>query len=114
MADNVMIITTLTLQMAAGYSSYTPRLSCTQTDNESINVQLKLMNKTVPYVVPDGYDVNIRQKSQTEPIFTNQLRWKTEFVPLCWVGNLQRLRDYPSVLLKLLKVNLSFIRQSLK
>ena len=60
MADNVMIATTLTLQMAAGYSSYTPRLSCTQTDNESINVQLKLMNKTVPYVVPDGYDVNIR------------------------------------------------------
>lgn len=60
MADNVMIATTLTLQMAAGYSSYTPRLSCTQTDNESINVKLKLMNKTVPYVVPDGYDVNIR------------------------------------------------------
>ena len=60
MADNAMITTTLTLQMAAGYSSYTPRLSCTQTDNESINVQLKLMNKTVPYIVPDGYDVNIR------------------------------------------------------
>lgn len=60
MPENGVLNPTLTLQMAVGYSSHIPRLSCTQTDNESINVILKLMDKSIPYIVPDGAELNIR------------------------------------------------------
>lgn len=60
MAENGVLNPVLTLQMAVGYSSFVPRLSCTQTDNESINVTLNLMDKKEPYTVPDGAELNIR------------------------------------------------------
>ncbi|MGI5895002.1 MAG: hypothetical protein ACOX6P_10505 [Candidatus Merdivicinus sp.] len=60
MSENGALKPILTLQMAAGYSSYIPRLSCTQTDNESICVMLKLMDQSKPYIVPEGYEINVR------------------------------------------------------
>lgn len=60
MPENGVLNTTLTLQMAVGYSAFVPRLSCTQTDNQSIKVVLKMMDRQTPYIVPDGYEVNLR------------------------------------------------------
>lgn len=52
----------LTLQMSVGYSSDVPRISCTQTDNKSITVAVRMMDKSKPYLVPDKSEVNLRAK----------------------------------------------------
>ena len=52
----------LTLQMSVGYSSDVPRISCTQTDNKSITVAVRMMDKNEPYLVPDRSEVNLRAK----------------------------------------------------
>lgn len=62
MADTGTIRSSLTLQMAVGYTRAIPVISCTQTDNESILVALRLMDRQSPYLVPDGYQVNLRAK----------------------------------------------------
>lgn len=62
MADTGTIQSVLTLQMAVGYTRATPVVACTQTDNDSIFVALRLMNRQAPYLVPDGYQVNLRAK----------------------------------------------------
>lgn len=62
MADTGTIQSVLTLQMAVGYTRATPVIACTQTDNDSIFVALRLMNRQAPYLVPDGYQVNLRAK----------------------------------------------------
>lgn len=62
MADTGTIRSSLTLQMAVGYTCAIPVISCTQTDNESILVALRLMDRQSPYLVPDGYQVNLRAK----------------------------------------------------
>lgn len=62
MTQTGAIQSVLTLQMAVGYSQATPVISCTQTDNESIAVELRLMDRQNLYTVPEGYELNLRAK----------------------------------------------------
>lgn len=62
MTQTGAIQSVLTLQMAVGYSQATPVTSCTQTDNESIAVELRLMDRQNLYTVPEGYELNLRAK----------------------------------------------------
>lgn len=62
MTQTGAIQSVLTLQVAVGYSQATPVISCTQTDNESIAVELRLMDRQNLYTVPEGYELNLRAK----------------------------------------------------
>ena len=62
MTQTGAIQSVLTLQMAVGYSQATPVISCTQTDNESIAVELRLVDRQILYTVPEGYELNLRAK----------------------------------------------------
>lgn len=88
MAQNGVLTPYLTLQMAAGYSAYIPKLYATQTDNESIDVSVKLMDKTMPYVVPEGYQVNLRAKKPDGTVVFNALAKNGEFYVLELGGQL--------------------------
>lgn len=88
MAQNGVLKPSLTLQMAAGYSAYIPKLYATQTDNESIDVSVKLMDKTVPYIVPEGYQVNLRAKKPDGTVVFNALAKNGEFYVLKLGGQL--------------------------
>lgn len=88
MAQNGVLKPSLTLQMAAGYSAYIPKLYATQTDNESIDVSVKLMDKTVPYIVPEGYQVNLRAKKPDGTVVFQSLSKSSEFYILRLGGQL--------------------------
>lgn len=88
MAQNGVLKPSLTLQMAAGYSAYIPKLYATQTDNESIDVSVKLMDKTVPYIVPEGYQVNLRAKKPDGTVVFNALAKNGGFYVLKLGGQL--------------------------
>ena len=88
MAQNGVLTPCLTLQMAAGYSAYIPKLYATQTDNESIDVSVKLMDKTVPYIVPEGYQVNLRAKKPDGTVVFQALAKNGEFYVLKLGGQL--------------------------
>ena len=88
MAQNGVLKPSLTLQMAAGYSAYTPKLYATQTDNESIDVSVKLMDKTMPYIVPEGYQVNLRAKKPDGTVVFQALAKNGEFYVLKLGGQL--------------------------
>lgn len=88
MAQNGVLKPVLILQMAAGYSAYIPKLYATQTDNESIDVSVKLMDKTVPYIVPEGYQVNLRAKKPDGTVVFNALAKSGEFYVLKLGGQL--------------------------
>ena len=88
MAQNGVLKPSLTLQMAAGYSAYIPKLYATQTDNESIDVSVKLMDKTMPYIVPEGYQVNLRAKKPDGTVVFQALARNGEFYVLKLGGQL--------------------------
>lgn len=88
MAQNGVLKPVLILQMAAGYSAYIPKLYATQTDNESIDVSVKLMDKTVPYIVPEGYQVNLRAKKPDGTVVFQSLSKSSEFYILRLGGQL--------------------------
>lgn len=88
MAQNGVLTPCLILQMAAGYSAYIPKLYATQTDNESIDVSVKLMDKTVPYIVPEGYQVNLRAKKPDGTVVFQVLAKSGEFYVLKLGGQL--------------------------
>lgn len=88
MAQNGVLTPCLILQMAAGYSAYIPKLYATQTDNESIDVSVKLMDKTVPYIVPEGYQVNLRAKKPDGTVVFQSLSKSSEFYILRLGGQL--------------------------
>ena len=88
MAQNGVLKPSLTLQMAAGYSAYIPKLYATQTDNKSIDVSVKLMDKTVPYIVPEGYQVNLRAKKPDGTVVFQSLSKSGEFYVLKLGGQL--------------------------
>ena len=88
MAQNGVLTPCLILQMAAGYSAYIPKLYATQTDNESIDVSVKLMDKTMPYIVPEGYQVNLRAKKPDGTVVFQVLAKSGEFYVLKLGGQL--------------------------
>lgn len=88
MTQTGAIQSVLTLQMAVGYSQSTPVISCTQTDNESIDVSVKLMDKTMPYIVPEGYQVNLRAKKPDGTVVFQGLSKSGEFYVLKLGGQL--------------------------
>lgn len=88
MAQNGVLKPVLILQMAAGYSAYIPKLYATQTDNKSIDVSVKLTDKTMPYIVPEGYQVNLRAKKPDGTVVFQALAKNGEFYVLKLGGQL--------------------------